>query len=99
MLKSPASGHPLWQLAAILYVSTIKGPLQRLNSDASHWEMIGKTPTARSFHRMLLLDETHLLIVGGTNMRIGKFEQIEVLSVTLWRHVSRQLSGRGRSML
>lgn len=65
-----------------LYVTTIKGTLQRLSDDGSAWEMIGETPTARFFHRMLPLDEAHLLVVGGANMGIGKFEEVEVLTVT-----------------
>jgi uncharacterized GH25 family protein/N-acetylneuraminic acid mutarotase len=65
-----------------LYVSTIKGTLQRLSDDGQAWEMLGKTPTARFFHRMLPLDAEHLLVVGGANMEIGKFDEVEVLSVT-----------------
>ena len=65
-----------------LYVSTIKGTLQRLSKDGSQWEMVGKTPTARFFHRMLPLDASHLVVVGGANMEIGgKFSEVEILSV------------------
>lgn len=64
-----------------LYVSTINGTLQRLSEDGSRWEMVGETPTARFFHRMLPLDANRLLVVGGANMRIGKFDTVEVLSV------------------
>ncbi|REJ72343.1 MAG: hypothetical protein DWQ29_21430 [Planctomycetota bacterium] len=64
-----------------LYVSTIKGTLQRLSEDGSNWELVGKTPTARFFHRLLPLDDERLLVVGGANMGIGKFEEIEVLHV------------------
>jgi N-acetylneuraminic acid mutarotase/uncharacterized GH25 family protein len=65
-----------------LYITTIDGVLQRMSRDGSQWEIIGKTPTARFFHRMLPLDNSHLLVVGGANMGIGKFEEVEVLSVT-----------------
>src|SRR5690606_23258460 len=65
-----------------LYVSTIDGVLQRLSQDGPQWEIVGKTPTARFFHRMLPLDDSHLLVVGGANMGIGKFDEVEVLSVT-----------------
>mgnify|MGYP002622920914 FL=1 len=64
-----------------LYVSTIKGSLQRLSEDGQSWEMVGQTPTARFFHRLLPLDDDHLLVVGGANMGIGKFDEIEVLTV------------------
>jgi N-acetylneuraminic acid mutarotase len=64
-----------------LYVSTIKGDLQRLAADGARWELVGKTPTARFFHRMLPIDESHVLVVGGANMESGKFEEVEVLEV------------------
>lgn len=64
-----------------LYVTTIKGDLQRLSTDGSSWKIIKQTPTARFFHRMLPIDDEHLLIVGGANMKTGKFDEIEVIDV------------------
>jgi hypothetical protein len=65
-----------------LYVSTIEGNLQRLKPDEAAWEIVGETPTARFFHRMLPLDAGHLVVVGGANMSVGKFDEVEVLPVT-----------------
>lgn len=65
-----------------LYVSTIKGSLQRLTEDGESWEIIARTPTARFFHRLLPVDAEHLLVVGGANMEIGKFQEVEVLAIT-----------------
>lgn len=62
-------------------MSTIKGDLQRLNADGAAWEIVTQTPTARFFHRLLPLDEQHLLVVGGASMQTGKFNEVEVLSV------------------
>ena len=64
-----------------LYVSTIHGNLQRLTKDGKAWETIRKLPTARFFHRMLALDDKHLLIVGGANMSSGKFKGVEIIDV------------------
>ncbi|MGD9857829.1 MAG: DUF4198 domain-containing protein [Planctomycetaceae bacterium] len=64
-----------------LYVSTITGDLQRLNDDGTSWEIVSQTPTARFFHRLLPIDDHHLLVVGGASMQTGKFEEIEILSV------------------
>lgn len=64
-----------------LYVSTINGDLQRLAHDGKQWEIIAKMPTARFFHRMLPLDDKHLLVVGGGNMAEGKFEQVEIIAI------------------
>lgn len=64
-----------------LYVTTVQGDLQRLSADGSKWEVAGATATPRFFHRLLPIDDRHLLIVGGANMSIGKFEEVEVLNV------------------
>lgn len=63
-----------------LYVSTIRGTLQRLSDDGRSWEMVGETPTPRFFHRMLALNDSQLLVVGGASMQEGKFDAVEILS-------------------
>lgn len=68
-----------------LYVSTIQGSLQQLSADGTTWEVVTKLPTARFFHRMLPVDQNHLLIVGGANMGTGKFEQVELINVSRLR--------------
>jgi hypothetical protein len=64
-----------------LYVSTYDGSLQRLSENGSAWEVVAQTPTARFFHRMLPIDDHHLLMVGGANMGEGKFAEVEILHV------------------
>lgn len=64
-----------------LYVTTVKGTLQKLSADGSKWNVVGRTPTPRFFHRLLPLDAKTLLVVGGANMSIGKFEAVETLTV------------------
>ncbi len=64
-----------------LYVSTVDGDLLKLSSDGKQWEHQTKTPTPRFFHRMLPLTSNKLLVVGGANMQIGKFKELEVLDV------------------
>lgn len=63
-----------------LYVTTVQGTLQRLAEDGAKWETIGLTPTGRFFHRLLPLDDQHLIVVGGSNMNVGKYEKVEILS-------------------
>lgn len=65
-----------------LYVTTINGELQRLSKDGSQFEIVSHTPTARFFHRMLPVSPSQLLVVGGANMTIGKFEEVEILDVS-----------------
>ncbi len=64
-----------------LYVSTIRGTLQRLSDDGSQWEVIGKTPTARFFHRMLPIDDRRFVLVGGSSFGDGRIRKTEVFSV------------------
>ncbi len=64
-----------------LYVSTSKGNLQRLSADGKSWEIARVLPTARFFHRMLPVDDSHFVMVAGANMETGKFDQVEIISV------------------
>ena len=60
-----------------LYVSTMDGFLHRWNSTTKDWDTIAKSDPARFFHRMLPISDTSLLMIGGANMEIGKFTQID----------------------
>lgn len=79
--KMAGFGSSAFATGGRLYVSTIDGSLQRLKSDGSAWDVLGETTTARFFHRLLPFDDQHLLAVGGANMGIGKFEDVELWSV------------------
>ena len=73
-------GNSAFATGGSLYVSTIKGNLQKLTKEGQ-WEIVQETPTARFFHRMLPLDDHRLLMVGGANMGTGKFAELEILPV------------------
>lgn len=64
-----------------LYVTTVQGNLQKLSEDGSKWEVVKDDLTPRFFHRILPLTEDKLVVVGGSNMSIGKFEEVEVIDV------------------
>lgn len=66
-----------------LYVSTVTGSFQRLAANASKWDVIGQTPTARFFHRMLPTSDSTFVVIGGSNMRgrIKVVQRIEVPSL------------------
>ncbi|QDV82071.1 kelch repeat-containing protein [Stieleria magnilauensis] len=64
-----------------LYVSTMDGLLHRLSSDGQRWETIAKSERARFFHRMLPTGDGALLMVGGADMEIGKFTQIDRIEI------------------
>jgi hypothetical protein len=63
-----------------LYVSGVTGQLQRLAADGARWVTVAETPTARFFHRMLPVDDQHLIIVGGAN-RDGRLREVEILAL------------------
>lgn len=65
-----------------LYASTFGGTLQRLSQDKKSWEVVGDLENARFFHRMLPLDSQRLVFVGGSNMSVGKFSEVEVFDQT-----------------
>jgi hypothetical protein len=64
-----------------LYVTTVQGTLQRLSEDGSEWELVADDVTPRFFHRLLPLDDAHLVALGGANMSIGKFEEVDIIRV------------------
>jgi N-acetylneuraminic acid mutarotase len=64
-----------------LYISTVTGSLQRLSDDGQAWQVVGHTPTSRFFHRMLPIDNHRFIVVGGSNMTVGRFKAVEVFEV------------------
>ena len=74
-------GNSAFAIDGHLYVSTISGNLLRLASDGSTWEIDRKLERARFFHRMLPFGKRHLVLVGGANMSVGKFAQVDVIDV------------------
>lgn len=64
-----------------LYVTTVSGSIQRLNSDGKQWEFLGQIAHPRFFHRVLPWLDSKLIVVGGASMGEGKVEALEVLTV------------------
>ena len=64
-----------------LYATTYQGLLQRLAEDGSSWELVAELPSDRFFHRMLPIDDSKLITLGGASMSSGKFGAIEVISI------------------
>lgn len=74
-------GASAFATGGALYVSTVNGSLQRLRDDGSAWNVVGQTPSARFFHRMLPIDERRFVTIGGSNMKVGRIKATEVFSV------------------
>ncbi|MCA8990202.1 MAG: hypothetical protein KDA78_21320, partial [Planctomycetaceae bacterium] len=75
-------GTSAFAQAGALYVSAFDGTLQRLSAEETKWELIGQFENARFFHRMLPVGDQQLLILGGSNMSVGIFDEPELLDLS-----------------
>ncbi len=64
-----------------LFVTTMDGFVHRLGGEGQAWQTIAKSEPARFFHRMLPEGDRGLLMIGGANMEVGKFTQIDRIQV------------------
>ena len=74
-------GAASWSVGGKLLVSTYEGKVLQLSNDGQSWQELGDTQDSRFFHRLVPLNATSVLAVGGANMESGKFLELEVLSV------------------
>lgn len=63
-----------------LYVTSYDGAVQRLSEDGQSWEVVGELPKARFFHRIIPSDDGQL-VLGGGDMTVGKFPDVDLLEV------------------
>ncbi len=68
-------------MAGRLYVSTVSGTLQRLSTDGKKWEVVAKLDPGRFFHHMLPIGDKEMVLVGGANMSIGKFTELDIVAI------------------
>ncbi|WP_404305875.1 Kelch repeat-containing protein [Neorhodopirellula lusitana] len=64
-----------------LYVTAMDGFVHQLNDDGKQWSTVAKSDPARFFHRMLPISDNELLMIGGANMQIGKFTNIDLIQL------------------
>jgi len=64
-----------------LFVSSLGGFVYQLSDDGSEWLAVAKLDPARFFHRMLPVGESRMLLLGGANMRIGKFTKVDAVEI------------------
>ena len=74
-------GASAFATGGALYVSTVQGILMRLSKDGTKWDVVSSEIAPRFFHRLLSVGQHTLVAVGGSNMSIGKFEEVEVIDV------------------
>ncbi|MEZ6072964.1 MAG: DUF1668 domain-containing protein [Pirellulales bacterium] len=75
-------GVSAWGHASGLYAAGTDGALYRLGNDGSSWEAVDRLDHSRFFHRLLPLDATSLIAVGGASHEVGHLDDVERLSVT-----------------
>lgn len=64
-----------------LFVSALDGFVHQLSGDANQWLTVAKMDPARFFHRMLPIEKSRMLLLGGANMEIGKFTNIDAVEI------------------
>lgn len=74
-------GSSAFLLGDKLCVSTFAGNLQMLSDDGSKWILARKLAHPRFFHRMMPLNDSLAIIVGGASMQSGKIRELETISV------------------
>ena len=68
-----------WSADGQLVVTTYEGDIEKWDSDAKAWKVVGKAGDARFFHRLLPIGSQSLIAIGGANMESGKFLDLEVI--------------------
>jgi hypothetical protein len=64
-----------------LIVTTQEGAILHWNPNDRQWNALGQATDARFFHRLLPVDQSRLVSIGGANMEIGKFLDLELIQV------------------
>jgi N-acetylneuraminic acid mutarotase len=62
-----------------LLVTTADGSIQQFNDALQTWSIVGQSSTGRFFHRMIPLSSDRFALVGGANMEVGKYRELEAI--------------------
>ncbi len=62
-----------------LVVTTMDGFVHELMPEDEGWRTVAQSRPARFFHRMLPISDQELLMIGGANMEIGKFTNVDLI--------------------
>lgn len=79
----PMTGFGCWaeSLGGSLYASTVSGTIQRLSDDEKEWQIVGTYGPGRFFHCMLPFDDCQFVMVGGANMSVGRFTNLDLVHI------------------
>lgn len=68
-------------LNGTLVVSTMSGSIQTYDDATGKWNLVGQMKNPRFFHRMVPIDGKRLVVVGGSNMSVGKIPAVETITL------------------
>ena len=74
-------GSSAFECSGQLFVSSLGGFVHQLSDDGSQWLTVAEMEQARFFHRMLPTQDSRMLLLGGANMEIGKFTNIDAVEI------------------
>lgn len=70
-----------WSINGTLIITSHEGDLERWDPSSKSWVAIGKTKEARFFNRLLPITSKQLLSIGGANMEVGKYTEVELIHI------------------
>ncbi len=75
-------GTSSFNVGGRIVVSTFGGQVIQLSEDGKSWEEIQQLETGRFFHRLVPLDDSRFIILGGTSAGSEKQESVLVIDVS-----------------
>lgn len=70
-----------WSLNGQLFITSHEGDVERWDAANNQWHSVGKTKEARFFNRLLPVNGKQLISIGGANMEVGKFTELELIDI------------------
>lgn len=70
-----------WSINGTLYITSHEGDVERWDADKQTWVAAGKTKEARFFNRLLPVSGKQLVSIGGANMEVGKYTEVELIDL------------------
>ena len=72
-------GSSAFNVGGRIVASTFSGQVLQLSEDGKAWNKIGQLPAGRFFHRLVALDDSKFVVLGGTSPGSDKQSSVLVL--------------------
>lgn len=70
-----------WSINGTLFITSHEGDVERWDPQNKIWVAVGKTKEARFFNRLLPVNDKQLISIGGANMEVGKYTEVEFIDL------------------